>query len=346
MPILSALGGDPARGYGLTAVGKRFKGGDFTTTDLLTMTRFMSTAVATAPTTGGNLVVNNVSLGVYDWHKRTGAHTISSFTATDYFTTTQDSRSAFVIFDNNLTINNGITFTPSVRKLFLCMYVKGNLTLNGSISMTSRGANHSSSGGSNLAAGTIRLANGTYSSVSNPEVPAAGAASNASGTAGQSGGGGHGSNGFAASGAAGTAGTAYTGGTGGSGGSDYHNGNPGTANGGPGGCQGACGNGSIGGGAGNPGGCGCGHHGDGRAGSSGTGGTIIIFVNGTFSGAGSVVSNGVNGGINAPNGPGGGSGGGSITIFARTDSGPTPTSSGGTHRGGSGTARKLSIVAS
>ena len=346
MPILSAVGGDSARNYGLTSVGRKFKGGDLTTTDLLTATRFMSTSATTIPTTGGNLVVNSVSLGVYDYCKKTGAQTISSFTATDYFTVTQDSRSAFVIFDNNLTINNGITFTPSVRKLFLCMYVKGNLTLNGSISMSARGANHSSNGGSNLAAGTIRLANGTYSGVVDPQVPAAGAASNSSGTAGQSGGGGHGSNGFAASGAAGTAGTSYTGGTGGSGGSDYHSGNPGTANGGPGGCQGACGNGSIGGGAGNPGGCGCGHHGDGRSGGSGTGGTIIIYVDGTFSGAGSVVSNGVDGGINAPNGPGGGSGGGSITIFARTDSGPTPSSSGGTHRGGSGTARKVSIVPS
>ena len=346
MPILSAIGGDPARNYGLTSAGKRFKGGDVTTTDLLTMTKFMATSAETIPTTGGNLVVNGVSLSVYDYCVKKGPHTISSFTATDYFTTTQDSRSAFVIFDNNLTINSGITFTPSVRKLFLCMYVKGNLTLNGTITMTDRGANHSSSGGSNLAPGTIRLANGTYSGVVNPEVPAAGASSNNSGTAGQSGGGGHGSNGFAASGAAGTAGTSYTGGTGGSGGSDYNNGNPGHIYGGPGGCKSSCGNGSIGGGAGNPGGCGCGHHGDGRAGESGTGGTIIIFVNGTFSGAGSVTSSGRNGGIGPANGPGGGSGGGSITIFARTDSGPTPSAPGGTYRGGSGTARKLSIVPS
>ena len=39
MPILSAVGGDAARNYGLTSAGRKFKGGDVTTTDLLTMTK-------------------------------------------------------------------------------------------------------------------------------------------------------------------------------------------------------------------------------------------------------------------------------------------------------------------
>jgi hypothetical protein len=301
----------------------------------------MATAQTTAPSVGGSLIVNGVSLPPYDWAKISGPHTVSSFNTLSYFTTTQDSRCAFVAFDNDLTINSGQTFTPNIRKPFVCIYVKGNLTVTGAISMTQRGANHSSSGGSNLTAQTIRLANGNYSGVINPEIPAAGAGSNGTGSAGGTGGGGHGSNGFAASGAAGTAGTSYTGGTGGSGGSDFTNGAPGTANGGPGGCQPSCGNGHNGGGAGNPGGCGCNNQG-GNTGGSGTGGVLVIFVRGTYSGPGSVTAGGNNGGSSS-NAPGGGSGGGSITIFAGTDSGPTPSAPGGSINAGAGTARKLAF---
>lgn len=342
MPIISAIGGNAQKAYGFSTGGPKFEGGNLEAASLKDAAEFMVTADATAPTSGGTLTINSTSVASYDWCKIKGDHTVSAFNAATYFTGTQDSRSAFILFDGNLTINSGQTFIPSVRKLFTVIYVKKNLTLNGTISMSARGANHSSSGGSNISPPDIRIANGTYSGVSNPQIPSAGAASNASGSAGQTGGGGHGSNGFAASGAAGRAGTSFTGGTGGSGGCDYGNGNPGVIWGGPGGCQSYCGGtGSIGGGAGNPGGCGCGHGGAGQAGGNGTGGVLVIFVKGTYSGTGAVTASGVNGGLANVCATGGGSGGGSITIFCGVDSGPTPSAPGGAMRGGSGTARKL-----
>ena len=80
--------------------------------------------------------------------------------------------------NGNLTINSGQTFIPSVRKLFTVLYVTGNLVVNGSISMTGRGANHSgtgSSGGATTAV-DIRIGTGTFSAVVNPQIPAAGVA--------------------------------------------------------------------------------------------------------------------------------------------------------------------------
>ncbi|HPT17288.1 MAG TPA: IPT/TIG domain-containing protein, partial [Kiritimatiellia bacterium] len=54
--------------------------------------------------------------------------------------TNQDDRMLMVRVEGDLTIGAGATVTPAARKRGLVMYVDGDLTLNGKISMTARGA--------------------------------------------------------------------------------------------------------------------------------------------------------------------------------------------------------------
>jgi hypothetical protein len=304
------------------------------------------------PSSGDTLRLNSESLGTYDYTVA-GTTTISSFTASNWFTATEDTRSAWIIVNGNLTINSGQTFIPSVRKLFTVLYVTGNLICNGTISMSSRGANHSGTGNSGGAttAAAIRIGTGTFGAVTNPQVPATGATGGSgrttagqnagnNGTNGATGGGGGGY--WFSSGAisgAGATGTSFSGGAGG--GSSYGGsggGENGGANGGKGGA--ALGSQASGGGAGNPGGAGI----SGFNGSNGTGGVLIIIVGGTLSGNGSIQANGADGG-SAGGVTGGGSGGGSVTVLFGTDSSSiTPAATGGiVGSGGAGTARKLAI---
>lgn len=341
--------------------------GNISAADVVTAARYMAdNFAATAPVAAGTLTINSQSLGSYDVAVFDGDHTVSSFSSNTYFTTTADSRSAWVIFRGNLTIDAAQVFTPSARKLFTVVYVVGNLTVNGTISMTGKGANHSASG-SNIAAADIRIATGTFSAVVNPRVQSGGGSGGAArttdgqnpGTAGstdQTGGGGSG--GYVTAGGqsgAGAAGTAFSGGPGGGGGRSTTNGNPGNASGGAGGAGAAAA--SCGGGAGNPGGAPSGA--GASTGGAGTGGTLIVLCEKTYSGSGSVTAAGVAGGA-ASDGAvsfetgGGGSGGGHATVLVDTDSaGPTPSATGGpggvsAHSGtysggdgGAGTARKL-----
>jgi hypothetical protein len=304
---------------------------------------------------GGTMTLNSVSLGSYDYTYYNSSQTVSSFSNADYFTTTADSRSALIYINGNLTINSGQTFIPTNRKLFTALYINGNLTNNGIISMTARGANHSSTG-SNLSAGAIKIATGTFGGVTDPNVPSSGGSGgglNSAGSAGTSGGtggggGGANNNGGSAAGS-GSAGTSFTGGTG----AGEHNGPGGTptsgnSNGGAGG-NGA-GNTNHHAGTGNAGGVDGGGGGISYNGTDGTGGVLMIFVKGTLSGSGTVIANGVN----ASNGNdagksggagGGSSGGGSATLIYNTDSSTvTITANGGSagRNGGAGTARKLS----
>lgn len=319
-------------------------------------------AETTSPTAGGTLTINGVSLGSYDYLIRKNSQTISSFTDSDWFTSTEDTRSAWIVVDGGLTINSGQTVIPSVRKLFTVIYVRGNLTVNGSISMTARGANHSGTGnsGGSTTAAAILIANGTYSGVVNPQVPASGGsggvmspinggpgANGSAGTGGGTGGGASGSmaNGGASgsvvgvgTGGAGANGTSFSGG-GGGGGGNGDNGLPAIANGGAGGS----GNGPFGnasGGAGNP----AGTSSSATPGQNGTGGVIIVFCTGSISGTGSIVANGSNGGSGGSSA--GGSGGGSITVLYGSGTPPTITANGGTGgaSGGAGTARSLVLV--
>ena len=319
----------------------------------------MARGSAVGVTAGGTLTINGESLGSYDYVIKSGNQSVTSFSNGDWFTTTADTRSAFVVVQGNLDIASGQTFIPTNRKLFTCIYVTGNLTVSGSISMAGRGAS-----GNAVTAAPIRIVTGTHSSIVNPAVPAAGGAgvaSSTNGTAGTNGGtgsGGGGQNDNAVLAPHGAAGTAFTGGSGGGGGRTYggigtpNAGSAGAANGGAGGAALPAGGpypsaNPSSGGSGNPAGAG----GE-NPGGTGTGGVLFIIVEGTISGAGTITANGVNPG-SASERPGGGSGGGSCTILYSTDSSTiTPTATGGqgngiygaTTNGGLGTARKLAIV--
>lgn len=338
----------------------RFPGGDLSAASLYDAALLMVKGSPIAPTPGGSLTINGASLGSYDYAIRSG-ETLASLTAADWFTATEDTRSAWCVVRGNLTINSGVTFTPTVRKLFTVLVVTGDLTVNGAVSMSARGANHSGTGNSGGAttAAAIRIINGTYSGVTDPQVPAAGGAGGGSttsggniqggnvGSPGISGACGGGASGARSSGGpsgnnGGAAGTSFSGGAGGSAQAGGAVSTPGVANGGAGGSSfsSVFSNGS--GGAGNPGGgktvTG------GEVGQNGTGGVLVVIVLGQLLGSGNISANGANGGSTGVHG--GGSGGGSVTVIAKTDgSSITPSANGGAGggNGGEGTARKLAL---
>ena len=343
--------------------------GNLNAGSILSGARFLSnnTTPTGGPVTAGTVTINSQSMGSFDYIT-TGTTTISSFTNSDWFTTTDDTRSAWILVKGDLTINSGQTVIPTNRKLFTVIYVTGNLVVNGSISMTRRGANHSGTGtsGGYTAPVDIRIGTGTFSAVTNPQIPAAGGAGGSTrsttgtnaGTAGSNGGTGGGASGNKSSlgstigtAGAGAAGTCFCGG--GSGGSVYNTGVGGpytggdaVANGGKGGDGGGQGAGNqvAIGGAGNPGGTGY-YFGsaDSRAdGVTGLAGVLIVICEGSLSGSGSIVSDGTPAGSFGANGTGGG--GGSVNVLYGTNPASAVTvSATGNSSGGNGTARKLAI---
>ena len=356
--------------------GTGFAGGNQSSDTIQSFAQTMLLGGQTAsPQAGGTLTINSANLGSYDYLIRKGSQTISAFTASDWFTSTEDTRSAWISVDGDLTINSGQTVIPSVRKLFTVVYVRGNLVLNGSISMSARGSNHSGTGNSGGAttAAAIRIISGTYSGVTNPQVPSAGGAGGAggvggaatvggagsAGSAGGTGGGGGGGGGNNGTGSNGVAGTAFSAGGAGAGrnGSGTPDPTNAVANGGRGG-DGGGNNSSACGGAGNPGGSSLTATYGGTGTSSpvdGTGGVLIIFCTGAVSGSGSIIANGSAGGGGGNTVCGGGSGGGSITLLYGSGTPPTITASGGAGNngttgnpdggaGGAGTARALVLV--
>lgn len=340
-----------------------FTGGNISGPSINSIAAGMVQAAETAsPTSGGTLTVNGVSLGSYDYVIKKGDQTVSSMNSSEWFTSVKDTRSSWVVVDGDLTIEDGVTFTPPARKLFMVLYVNGCLTVNGSISMKARGANHSGSGNSGGATpkGNIRIAEGAYSTVTDPYIPANGGAKvgpsqsgggyyTTQGNPGVNGGTGSGGSGTVhnntAPNSVGSAGTSFTGGSGG--GAVRYTGNrlsdsTAAENGGRGG-HGWGDNFQASGGAGNPGGNSYTFGGNaGGKGEDGTGGVMVIVATNTFSGSGTVTADGSAPG-STTNIAGSGSGGGSVTIFHGADRGPTPTAKGGVNAG-DGTARKLAIA--
>ena len=258
-------------------------------------------------------------------------------------TSEEDSRMLIVKYNGNLNIDTDRLITAQTRKKGMFIYVAGELTNNGNVSMTARGAKAE---GQNVY--LWKHDNGAYEYV--PAVGSAGGqsvvASNGStkgivgknGRHTRTGGGGSGyATAFgkyynawgyppfvynSSSSGSGSAGTSYSGGTGGGSGYKYGNyegtnGSPGESNGGTGG------NGTYGG-TGNPGGT--------TSGTSGTGGLLIIYAN-QFDNKGKMEANGVD-----SNGYGGASGGGSINIFYNQliNEGNITTSGGNGTNGGNG----------
>ena len=335
-----------------------FLGGDVSSASILTAARTIVNGEKTStPLTGGILTINSESVGSYDY-KVANTTTVSGFSASDWFTSTQDTHSSWICINGNLTINSGQTFIHSVRKLFTVIYVTGNLVINGSISMTGRGANHSGTGtsGGYTAPVDIRIGTGSFSSggtISNPQIPGTGGAGGAvrstdganNGTTGTNGGTGGGGSGYAfSSGTAGSGsgGTSFSGGSGGGGAYGGTGANAGI-NGGA-GENGSQQTGSlVTGGAGNLGGTL-----KASAGADGTGGTLIIIVEGSLSGSGSVVSNGVAVTRFSGTVPGGATGAGSVNVlFGTNPSGVSVLATGGSGQsggnGGGGTARKFAL---
>lgn len=324
-----------------TISGNPFPGGNQSTADLYTLMASMTNKAEANPTAGGSLTLNSVLIGNYDYTIKNGNQSITSFINSEWFTATEDSNAALICVDGDLTINTGQTFIPTVRKLFTCIYVSGNLNVIGGISMTGRGAKTISLG---VQTATIRIVTGTYSSVTNPQVPGNGGDGGAgtsgangnsgiSGSNGQTGGGGGGGSYLNTSGA-GSQGSSFSGGCGG-GGSNSGVGNMNAEGfGGQGGTgRNVNGGNQSSGGTGNPGGPSIDNLGNVNpaTGTSGTGGTLIIFVEGALQGSGTISCNGVAGTVNAGViGPGGGSGGGSLTIICNTDTSTlTRTATGG-----------------
>lgn len=93
-----------------------------------------------------------------------------------------DIYSAWIVVNGDMEIGAGVELLPPVRNLFMVVYVAGNLTVDGVISMTGRGANHSGTGNSGGATPAVDILiarddfilNGVR--VSGPVLPAEGAA--------------------------------------------------------------------------------------------------------------------------------------------------------------------------
>jgi hypothetical protein len=359
----------PTNFYGKT---NPFPGGNVSYTDLASVGAAMVLASNTTATAGGTLTLNSVSLGSYDYAIQS-ATTVSSFTNSTWYTTTQDTRSALIAIKGNFTINSGVLFTPSNRKLFTFIYVNGNLTMNGEISMTNMAANASGTGNSSggTTSANILIYSGTHGGISNPQIPSNGGTGTAgqsagcpgspanpaggAGSSGGTGGGGGGGNCGSVAAGSGATGSAFAGGPGGgainNGGTSVPAGN-GTYNGGRGGdaSTGSV-SGGAGGGAGQPGGS---SYAGGTDGATGCAGVIIIICTGTISGSGTFSSIGGYGG-DAGHASGGSGGGGSINImYGSNSSSYTLDASGGPQNttspygrnggaGGAGTARLIAI---
>lgn len=270
----------------------------------------------------------------------------------DQFVSIQDGDPVVRTYDN-FTIGKGHTVTPTNRCKGLYLNILGDLIVNGTLSMTARGA--AAPGkfvGIHIGRRTIFF-DATADSWNPGQdlyvINKVGGLGNRPGTGGACAGGGKGAAVGIGVGGNGAAGTSFSGGSGGGGGCGKQGG-AGASNGGTGGAGGNnIGATGAAGGAGNPGGAKAGVS---SVGSNGTGGLLILFVRGNIiiGPNGSIQSSGSNGGAgNSTSGKagahGGGSGGGAIHIFHKgTISGPNKiTAPGGTVNGGAGTVNIVKI---
>jgi hypothetical protein len=266
---------------------------------------------------------------------------------------------------SSLFVSRSVVISPPRRCRGMLIFVDGDATISGSITMTARGANFVGADASFTVVNPPYVGD-YWSAINFPSssylnrVFAAGASGGGgapsplgvdgfTGTGGRSGGGGAGSSYGAPAGSNGSAGTSFSGGSGGGGAnvSPVLAGQSASPNGGAGGNGAGTGGG---GGAGNPGGSG------GGGGGEGTGGLLILIVRGNLKIGpnGSITTNGSNGAPSTPaptsGGAGGGSGGGILYVYyggTLTNNG-TVTANGGSRgplgninpagNGGAGTA--------
>ena len=278
------------------------------------------------------------------------------------FASTQDGVPVVKNF-SNLFISRSVVISPTNRCRGMLIFVDGDATISGSITMTSRGASAVGADASFITINPPYLGD-YWSTQLFPSssylsrvfaVGAAGGGGSTAGTAGglgRSGGGGGGSTSTGpygtASGGSGGTGTSYSGGAGGGGGGAPGGaGSNGSPIGGAGGNGGGAGN--SGGGAGNPNGTG------GSQTATGTGGLLILIVRGNLKIGpnGSITTNGSagnNANISGGSGAGGGSGGGVLYVYyggqltnngsvtSNGGSGGSPFGGGASGAGGAGTS--------
>lgn len=238
------------------------------------------------------------------------------------FGSTQDGPPVIKNF-SSLFVSRSVVIKPTNRCRGMLIFVDGDATISGSISMTARGAKFTGSDASFTVVNPPYLGD-YWSSLNFPTssylsrvfaVGGAGGGSAANGVAGingRSGGGGGGGIDDGTPGGNGAAGTSFSGGSGGGG-----SGTNAVSFGGRGGAGGST---YGGGGAGNPGGAGTPF--GGSPGESGTGGLLILIVRGNLKIGpnGSITANGSVGGagFGSPGndaGGGGGSGGGVVYVY-------------------------------
>ena len=273
-----------------------YEGGDVDAESLEHALVEVATASETPITTGGTLSIGGIVYGQFDYVALAGG----TYTSMDsWFSATAD-RSAFIVFSGNTTLSNMLIGT-STRKLMVCIYVDGDLTIQNTTINNNRGAIQSSAGLFTTNPSSIQLTSATALTGS--------AGAGGSGHSGGSGGAGglfSGGGGGAGGPTSGTTSTISGGAYGGRGGSNTTGGFSGYW---------------VGGGAGNPPGSKfVPNYSQGTAsnGSTGCGGTLIVMCKGTltFSSA-TLTATGANGGNAYHNSGvqatgGGGSGGGRI----------------------------------
>ena len=246
---------------------------------------------------------------------------------------------------SSLFVSRSVVISPPQRCRGMLIFVDGDATISGSITMTARGAKFTGSDASFTVVNppylgdywsTLQFPSSSYLNRVFAIGASGGATPSAAGSTGVGGRSGGGGSGGAANstGGLGAAGTSFSGGSGGGGGGPSA-GAAGTAY-AFGGAGGAGSPTTGGGGAGNPGASATPL---GQAGGTGTGGLLILIVRGNLKIGpnGSIITNGSNGGNGGlTSGGGGGSGGGVLYIYyggTLTNNG-TVTANGGS--GGSG----------
>jgi hypothetical protein len=332
-----------------------FATGDKTASSLLLLSRNLGPSSVQIPQSGiGTITVGGQYISPYEVTLKKGDQNVTSFVNSDWFTNVDDARCTIIKVFGHMNIPSGITFRPNARKLFTVLHVTGDLILNGTLSMSERGANHA--GG--ITAKNVQVwKDVTYNSITDAYISATGTTGGAAVTSNaaaagvdgasaspgailQSGGGGSGgvyNNGAYNPGptsGSGAPGSSFSGGPGGGG--IYVVGTYSGASGGNGTLNGGSGGNGVtsglsastaagaGGGAGNPGGIGGAYTNPSFLdGSDGTGGILIVIVDGTITGSGTIEARGGAGGtynsILGVSG-GGGSGGGIVVLMAKTNS--------------------------
>jgi hypothetical protein len=335
--------------------------------DILTKTQLTNATHQFTTTTGGNVPLGDAEVQNFygDVNITTGTSqaTINSTYFSDV-TAAQDDIMCVRIFHGNLTIGSGVTFTPPHRTKGLFVFVKGNLTNNGTISMTGKGASGTPAnvylwGSAFVPAGGQTGAEGVSTGSGGGNLSVAGGSPDVQGkpkTARATGGGGSasvrrvGSNTVNVVSAAGSAGTSWSGGFGSGGISTFASSGTRTGNaptlttGGAATVHSTTSQAStifIGGGSGVFGGDGLSRAGTTSlaqpdppyAAEDGTAGLLMIACLGIYTNNGTVSSVGTSGGTgSADHANGGASGGGSINIVASSigGTGGTTTVAGGT----------------